>query len=419
MGMVAAATLEGGGEEADTTTRGTVMTTVVDGLPVATRKLFKRSKASKLDADEDMLRQLLRSTRSQLLRSTRSNVFAKAMDMYHWMQRPVSGDSSLARAKNNGGRFLSSWWVNLPEYNKYSCDECHAFFESQMQVTAYEQEDFCLTLAQTYHIESTLKGADVSQSQNSMYQSFCLDVVQCPLRTSSTPTTCCLSLGSCQDQAYYCKLNEDSGSTENYWIQTETQAECDTKSKAIGCGSCKDGGTSDNILEMAGMPTEGFVSYCRGGPCVWATQRVQCMGLKNYPDIKNQKDCADACCNDYTCAVWQFDAIGYSNQCWYGTNCDTKGDPDNGAEGGNWGPKEDGNNEYYWTYGGIRSMGTAQAPDCMIQHTYQCASDYGSSDPCCGQGGGTVAPYYQCPQSRPTCVNYVYNSHWGTCVGNG
>ena len=44
VGMVAAATLEGGGEEADTTTRGTMMTTVVDGLPVPTRKLNKSSK---------------------------------------------------------------------------------------------------------------------------------------------------------------------------------------------------------------------------------------------------------------------------------------------------------------------------------------------------------------------------------------
>ena len=46
-----------------------------------------------------------------------------------------------------------------------------------------------------------------------------------------------------------------------------------------------------------------------------------------------------------------------------------------------------------------------------------CAGNYGSNVPCCSQEGtGTVSPQYQCPQSKPNCVNYVYNEHWGTCV---
>ena len=47
--------------------------------------------------------------------------------------------------------------------------------------------------------------------------------------------------------------------------------------------------------------------------------------------------------------------------------------------------------------------------------TTQCAGDYGSNDPCCGQGGGDVDLQFQCPHSKPTCVNYVYDHHWGTC----
>jgi len=46
-----------------------------------------------------------------------------------------------------------------------------------------------------------------------------------------------------------------------------------------------------------------------------------------------------------------------------------------------------------------------------------CAGNYGSSVPCCGEEGtGTVTPKNQCPQSKPNCVNYVFNETWGTCV---
>merc|ERR1711865_1363144 len=49
--------------------------------------------------------------------------------------------------------------------------------------------------------------------------------------------------------------------------------------------------------------------------------------------------------------------------------------------------------------------------------TTLCAGNYGTNRPCCHQEGtGTVSPQYQCPQSKPNCVNYVYNKHWGTCV---
>ena len=68
-----------------------------------------------------------------------------------------------------------------------------------------------------------------------------------------------------QTDPNYCKLSCDSGSCENYSIQTETKAECDTDSMALGCGACKDKGPSDAILQQARMPMDGFVSLCAGG----------------------------------------------------------------------------------------------------------------------------------------------------------
>ena len=185
----------------------------------------------------------------------------------------------------------------------------------------------------------------------------CLDLVQCPLKTRGTPTTCCQSLGFCDNQENYCKLSCNSGSCENYWIHTETKAECDTESIALGCGTCKDKGPSDAILTKAGMPTEGFVSLCAGGgSCVWSTQTIHCVGLKYYPALTTPEACKDACCGDYTCAVWQFDADGYRNQCWYGPACDEFGYDKNCDE------KE---GDLTWTYGGIRKMGCDQAPNCV------------------------------------------------------
>ena len=69
-----------------------------------------------------------------------------------------------------------------------------------------------------------------------------------------------------QDDLNYCNLNCDSGSCEKYWIQTKTKAECYTETTALGCcGACKDKGPSNAILQQACMPTDGFVSLCKGG----------------------------------------------------------------------------------------------------------------------------------------------------------
>ena len=80
VGMVAAATLGGEEEAFDTTTRGTMMTAVVDGESAPTRKLTKKSKASTPDANNDnMLQRLLRSL-----------VFDKAMALYRFFDGEIT-----------------------------------------------------------------------------------------------------------------------------------------------------------------------------------------------------------------------------------------------------------------------------------------------------------------------------------------
>ncbi len=47
--------------------------------------------------------------------------------------------------------------------------------------------------------------------------------------------------------------------------------------------------------------------------------------------------------------------------------------------------------------------------------TVQCAADYGTSRPCCGQPGNDVSHQWQCPSNQPICTDYVYDQHWGHC----
>ena len=58
---------------------------------------------------------------------------------------------------------------------------------------------------------------------------------------------------------------------------------------------------------------------------------------------------------------------------------------------------------------------TVPGPPCHVVSSNPCAGNYGIIDPCCDQEGDTVDPQWQCPQSKPTCVDYVYNDHWGFC----
>jgi len=306
------------------------------GVPAEpTRKLIKRSKASKPDADDE-------KDAERLLNFL---VFKTAMDVYSSMQSSSSLEEGvLPRAGNdNGGRELETVGEN---YDEYACDGCVAFYKFMTEsryVDPFLQQQFCELVA------GLIPG---NRKQQEKYLDICFDLLHCYEWNGGTATECCLYQGVCKNSGYYCKLNCNSGSCENYWIQTNTQAECNTESTAIGCGNCKNQVDSTAILEKAGMPTNGFVSLCAGGPCVWIEQKTQCMGLKHYPAITTSSACEDACCGDNNCAVWQFDADGYSDQCWYGTvEFDWYPDPtytqcrDKGS--------------LTWSYGGIRKI-----PDC-------------------------------------------------------
>ena len=246
VGMVAAAAVSGGGEEeADTTTRGTMMTTVVDGVPAEpTRKLIKRSKASKPDAADD-------EDRERLLRFL---VLTTSIDLHRSMQSSSSlEEGAFIRAGNdNGGRELETVGE---DYDEYKCGGCVAHYMYMQSINYFLQEEWCRLVA-----EELIPG---NENQKETYLDICYDLADC---YDGTATGCCVYQGTCQGSGYYCKLNCNSGSCENYWIQKKTQAECDTVSTAIGCGNCKNKDDSTAILEKAGMPTNGFVSLCGEGP---------------------------------------------------------------------------------------------------------------------------------------------------------
>lgn len=53
---------------------------------------------------------------------------------------------------------------------------------------------------------------------------------------------------------------------------------------------------------------------------------TQCFGLTSYPDASTIDECQAACCMDYTCLVWQWDAANAGNgPCWGGADCSNNG----------------------------------------------------------------------------------------------
>ena len=171
VGMVAAATLGGGGEEEafDPATHGTMMTTVVDGIPAPNRKLLsKRSKASTPDANAENMERLVRSL-----------VFATMLEMYHSMQ-PSSSEAPIADTNNNNGR--RELEAAEDRYNKYACANCRAFFTWAQKINLHEMA-FCVVVADASFLDQTY--------------STCLDIMACSYTDNSTPTTCCQSQGRC------------------------------------------------------------------------------------------------------------------------------------------------------------------------------------------------------------------------------
>jgi hypothetical protein len=60
---------------------------------------------------------------------------------------------------------------------------------------------------------------------------------------------------------------------------------------------------------------------------------------------------------------------------------------------------------------------SAITADISVAKAGDCAADYHSSAPCCGQPGQPVPTSYQCPAQTPHCVEYVYGKHYGHCEG--
>ena len=61
---------------------------------------------------------------------------------------------------------------------------------------------------------------------------------------------------------------------------------------------------------------------------------------------------------------------------------------------------------------------TAYGYDLAHATVHECAADYGKTTPCCGQPGSSVSRQWQCPSNQPTCRNYVFGKHWGTCTAD-
>ena len=320
--------------------------TVVDGVPstvpaTASRKLLKNSKASDANALSPTVHNLLRNI-----------VFETTMKLYRFVQ-PSSDDTARAGVELKPIVWLAvivGIGLSMGLIAEEECDLCLSFQWDSQDTSVNTQKVFCQNVLKMMDPDSSEPKYSEDQ-KDLLIMNDCTELFQC--QSQDTRLACCQSHGKCgkitqpdcsaeQDDLNYCKLSCDSGSCDNYWIQTETKAECDTESTALGCGACKDKGTSDAILLwQAHMHRDGFVSLCEGGPCVWTEQKTQCMGLTSYSTLTTWEACKNACCGDKNCAVWQFSAEGYVNQCWYGANCDTKGG-------------------LTWKYGGIR-----KTPDCV------------------------------------------------------
>lgn len=56
--------------------------------------------------------------------------------------------------------------------------------------------------------------------------------------------------------------------------------------------------------------------------------------------------------------------------------------------------------------------------ECSDPTSVQCASNYDTDEICCNQPGTPSTTVNQCPVQYPACLDYVFNSQWGTCVSN-
>ena len=196
-GMVAAAASGGGAGEADATSRGTMLTTVLDRVPVLTRKLSKNSKALKPDAIEN--------ERTSLFRSL---VFAKVIGMYR--SRQQSGRELQAEPVPDGLFQDYSWddcldlyfaFFGLKDRNEdslcgYSRDDCLALYDGVQ--TKEDSDLFCQEvspLISAYILDkiySSCKDCDYNDEYGpeNIYR-VCMVIMQCPSTKLGSPAMCC------------------------------------------------------------------------------------------------------------------------------------------------------------------------------------------------------------------------------------
>ena len=193
-GMVAAAASGGEAGEADATSRGTMLTTVLDGVPVLTRKLSKNRKASKPDATEDT------DARLRLVRS---------LFIYMYTSRPQSGRELQTEPQTVAdGLFKDYNWddclslyfafFGLREKNEdslcgYSRDDCLALYEGVQ--TEEDSDLFCQEVSPVISAYILDKLPD-SDSYKQMYSpentyDVCMVILQCPSTKLGSPSMCC------------------------------------------------------------------------------------------------------------------------------------------------------------------------------------------------------------------------------------
>ena len=179
----------------DTTTshpRASVFTrdaTVVEGVPVPTRKLTKNSKACKPDDTKD----------NMIARLVRALVFAKMIDMYRSLQPSSSSGVVAARADTDDYFLSTEWWEDWYKKNLgLGWDDCLAFYEG-FGNSDLELVEYCRDVAGRLWFGANAK--DNEDYNEDVLVDYCLGIALCPSTSIdeggyllvNTPSWCCAS----------------------------------------------------------------------------------------------------------------------------------------------------------------------------------------------------------------------------------
>ena len=143
-------------------------------------------------------------------------------------------------------------------------------------------------------------------------------------------------------------------------------------------------------------------SYCKDPDqniYVGATSKL----ISTTPNSSKEK-CEVICSNDKNCEMYLMDS----------TDCKIYKDVSNVKMYCDYGPK-------HAFYGNVKTQNFLNKKNVVKMDEItipkiECAANYGSTTPCCGQEGGTVKSKYICPSSKPICKDYKYGKNWGSCT---